>query len=416
MSERELSTLLREAEPRSQHLPADAGDLWAAGRRRARRARTVWGAGVLVVVLIVAGAVVRTAGGRDSVPLDVAGPPPEADSTGTTPVTDPAVPEPGPTAPPDAHLPSAEGFPYQLRIDRTTFRAGDGGEAEAALVPVAEAGEDVTVAIPMTLDRWDPAAASWAPAFDLYDMSGGGEASWQPHGTHRAWYEWVGYTHGFPLRLPVDELEPGVHRVCLQAWRAVDGTPGVPTERPSGTMADPGAASLDELTIPPSAVHLCAAISIVAPDEVDPGSVAGAPTLVVDRLGLHVAILDATGENLQDAVGVVAGTPRPGEPGTSVVIGHRTTWSAPFLNLDQLRPGDRIRVIDGDRSLQFDVVATRIVAAPGPSSAPTFGIPASELAPGGHPAPGLRLVTFNPRYSAAERLIVDAVLVGTAGG
>ncbi len=61
----------------------------------------------------------------------------------------------------------------------------------------------------MTLDRWDPAAASWTPAFDLYDMSGGGDAFWQPHGTHRAWYEWVGYTHGFPLRLPVDELEPG---------------------------------------------------------------------------------------------------------------------------------------------------------------------------------------------------------------
>ena len=38
------------------------------------------------------------------------------------------------------------------------------------------------------------------------------------------------------------------------------------------------------------------------------------------------------------------GTPWPGQPGNSVFAGHRTTYTHPFLDIDLLDPGDRLRV------------------------------------------------------------------------
>ncbi len=66
-----------------------------------------------------------------------------------------------------------------------------------------------------------------------------------------------------------------------------------------------------------------------------PAATASPPRLVIERLGLDVRLA----RRLND--GPVA---YYRDADTVAVAGHRTTYSHPFLNLPQLRRGDRIRL------------------------------------------------------------------------
>jgi sortase (surface protein transpeptidase) len=306
------------------------------------------------------------------------------------------------------------GFPVAMRLDRAQFALDGDPEAEAGFVPTTAEPEPVTVAIPFTLEA-PVLDDGWEPVIDLYDQSGPGAttAYWQPHDSGPAWYEHTGGPWGFPLSLPTQDLPAGSYQVCAHAWRTADG----PARPPEGDPAS--AANLSALPIPDSAVRLCIPVELV--DLAAPSTeaqLAAAPQLEIERFGERWPLLDAGTNRLTEGPGVVPGTPRPGEAGISVVVGHRTTWTAPFLLLDELVPGDRILVVDADGTgtLRFEVTATRIVPGTGPALRPRFGIPDDELAPTDDPTPRLRLVTMHPKYSAMERLIVDAVLVEASSG
>lgn len=138
--------------------------------------------------------------------------------------------------------------------------------------------------------------------------------------------------------------------------------------------------------------------------------------LHIDRIDVDVPVADhATADprtSMPDGPVHLPATAPIGTPGTAVVVGHRTTFTAPFLRLDELRAGDSVVVTVAGRTLLFVVTKTRVVQATGASTAPSFGVPPELLSDDGvHPEqPRLRLVTFHPRYSAAQRLVVDAVL------
>lgn len=118
------------------------------------------------------------------------------------------------------------------------------------------------------------------------------------------------------------------------------------------------------------------------------------PLLVVEGVGV---------DELKRGPGHYPGTALPGQPGNFAVAGHRTTYAAPFYDLDQLRPGDRIRVTDrGGTRWTYSVVGQRIVA---PTDVEVIG--PDPLATG---RATLTLTTCNPRFSAAQRLIVFAEL------
>ncbi len=108
--------------------------------------------------------------------------------------------------------------------------------------------------------------------------------------------------------------------------------------------------------------------------------------------------------DLQRGPGHYPGTAMPGEKGNFAVAGHRTTYGAPFFNLDQLREGDRVLVTarDGKR-YTYRVRGQRIVA-PGD----TWVITSDPLERG---RPMLTLTTCNPRFSNAQRLVVFAELM-----
>ncbi len=94
----------------------------------------------------------------------------------------------------------------------------------------------------------------------------------------------------------------------------------------------------------------------------------------------------------------------PGSVGNFSVAGHRSTYGAPFYNLEQLRPGDEVRVTDrAGARFTYRVVESRIVT-PGDSSV----LRADALGP---ERSLLTLTTCHPRFSNAQRLIVHAELV-----
>jgi len=89
----------------------------------------------------------------------------------------------------------------------------------------------------------------------------------------------------------------------------------------------------------------------------------------------------------------------PGQEGRVIVSGHRTTYGAPFEDLDQLRNGDEIITDTKWGTFTYEVTEKRIVQPD--SLAIAVQSDAAEIV----------LTTCNPKYSAAQRLIVFARMV-----
>ncbi|HVF53587.1 MAG TPA: sortase [Actinomycetota bacterium] len=88
----------------------------------------------------------------------------------------------------------------------------------------------------------------------------------------------------------------------------------------------------------------------------------------------------------------------PGEKGRVIVSGHRTTYGQPFWDLDRLKRGDTIDIDTRWGEFTYRVTKTEVV--PPDSRAIVVQSDKAELV----------LTTCNPKFSAAERLIVYAEL------
>jgi sortase A len=121
----------------------------------------------------------------------------------------------------------------------------------------------------------------------------------------------------------------------------------------------------------------------------------------IPKIGLDDIVVNGIGrDDLRKGPGHYPATPLPGQQGNSAIAGHRTTYGAPFGNLDQISTGDevRLRTLQGFftyRVFQQLVVDPSNVAVLDPDPA--------------RPAT-LTLTTCNPKYSAAQRLVVKAAL------
>jgi sortase A len=132
--------------------------------------------------------------------------------------------------------------------------------------------------------------------------------------------------------------------------------------------------------------------------------------LQMPRLGATYTVVQGTDDtSLQKGPGHYPQTPFPGLGDTVAIAGHRTTYLAPFRNLNQLRPGDRIVLTMRYAQFTYKVQYNRIVQ-------PTAWWVTHNV---GYER--LVLSACNPLYSAAQRIVtfarVQAVLpLGPAAG
>lgn len=131
----------------------------------------------------------------------------------------------------------------------------------------------------------------------------------------------------------------------------------------------------------------------------------GLALIRIPRLGakFHYVIIEGVSvADLRKGPGHYPGTAMPGQIGNFVVSGHRTTYLAPFNRLGELRAGDKILIDTRARQYVYQVSRKEVVQ---PSDV-SVAAPVPE-----HPKadPTQRLITLttcNPKYSAAQRLIV----------
>jgi sortase A len=120
--------------------------------------------------------------------------------------------------------------------------------------------------------------------------------------------------------------------------------------------------------------------------------------LRIPTIGVNEVVVQGVAvEDLKDGPGHYLRTADPWDPeGRVGIAGHRTTYGAPFWDLDKVRSGDEIRLVTEQGQYRYEVTSTRDVL-------PTEGsvLRATEQ-------PSLVLTTCTPRFSAALRLIVFA--------
>jgi sortase A len=120
--------------------------------------------------------------------------------------------------------------------------------------------------------------------------------------------------------------------------------------------------------------------------------------LIVPRLGLHVVFVNGTHTaDLHSGPGRDQRTGLPGQNRLVYIAGHRTTFGAPFADIDRLRPGDPIVLQLPYAVFTYRVTTTRIVDAHD----------LSVLRPGNHEV--VVLQACHPRFRATQRILVYAV-------
>ncbi len=97
---------------------------------------------------------------------------------------------------------------------------------------------------------------------------------------------------------------------------------------------------------------------------------------------------------LKDGPGHFPGTPMPGQAGNAAIAGHRTTYGAPFHNIDNLEPGDEISVTTLQGTFTYEMTEQQIVRPSEVSVLDDFG------------DNRITLIACNPKYSARERIVV----------
>jgi len=122
------------------------------------------------------------------------------------------------------------------------------------------------------------------------------------------------------------------------------------------------------------------------------------PRIDVDKIVVQGVQVD----DLKRGPGHYPGSPLPGQPGNAAIAGHRTTYGAPFNRIDELEQGDEILVTTAQGAFRYEVQRQLIVSPDQVDVLDDFG------------DDRLTLTACHPKYSARQRIVVVASLVGDA--
>jgi sortase A len=122
--------------------------------------------------------------------------------------------------------------------------------------------------------------------------------------------------------------------------------------------------------------------------------------LRISRIGLNMVVVEGTDDaSLRKGPGRYRPSGLPGEAALIYVAGHRTTYLAPFAEIDAIRLNDSIVF-----EVPYGTFTYRVVRH--------YVVPANDLAAlRGRGREVLRLQACHPRFFATHRYLVDARLV-----
>ncbi len=131
-----------------------------------------------------------------------------------------------------------------------------------------------------------------------------------------------------------------------------------------------------------------------------PGSAYGA--IVIPSIGVDFILVEGTDyQSLKEGPGHYPDTADPWDgKGRVGIAGHRTTYLAPFFDLDEVAVGDTIDLLTEYGTFSYEVTRNYVIPEEG------SGVVLEQTA-----EPTLVLTTCNPKYGSYQRLIVEADLV-----
>ena len=167
-----------------------------------------------------------------------------------------------------------------------------------------------------------------------------------------------------------------------------------------GSSDRSGSSSTTPADSTPSSVP--ATVTSVAPALPAPpeGDVLG--KIEIPKIGLSAYVIEGVGvDDLKNGPGHYPDTPLPGQKGNAAIAGHRSTYGAPFANVDDLGAGDAITVTTLQGVFQYSVIGQEIVS---PNDVQVLDDKGDNE---------LTLTACHPKYSASKRIIIHATLMGT---
>ncbi len=174
------------------------------------------------------------------------------------------------------------------------------------------------------------------------------------------------------------------------AEASTTAAPTTSTTAPTSSVTSAAPPSSATTTVSPQLVDL------LYPDNGEPLARIQIPRIGVDK----VVVEGVDVEDLRKGPGHFPTTPLPGQAGNAAIAGHRTTYGAPFGDIDQLQVGDDIRVTTVLGDYLYKVAGQKIVYPEEVEVVGPFG------------DNRLTLSACHPKYSAEQRIIVWAILQG----
>jgi sortase A len=148
----------------------------------------------------------------------------------------------------------------------------------------------------------------------------------------------------------------------------------------------------------------------IIPGEIDPSKALppspegeAVAVLKMPKIDIEKVVVEGVGvSELKEGPGHYPGTPLPGQPGNAAIAGHRTTYGAPFNQMDKMEKGDPVIVSTKQGTFEYTVRELKVVS------------PRQVEVLDETPDNRLTITTCHPRYSLSQRLVLVADLKGEA--
>ena len=208
----------------------------------------------------------------------------------------------------------------------------------------------------------------------------------------------------------VVEVDEDALELVAELEEADEPTEDEPAGSDDGGAEEEGPTPTPEPTVDPAEVERAARELELLADLIWQPAGQAVAKLSIPDIGVEWTVVEGVGtEELRNGPGHYPGTPMPGMSGNSGIAGHRTTWGAPFNRIDELEPGDEITVQTIQGTFTYRVIAQESGKGHFIVSPDRVDVLDQDF----DDAPNrLTLTACHPKFSARQRIIVVAELVG----